>query len=168
MDATIRAAVVDDAAALIAYLTRLGIERPLTLSAIAPPPTLAAERAWIADHQRPNSRLLVAAIGDTVVGVANATGGQRWSDQHVATVGLSVDLAWRGAGLGGRLLAALVAWAETAPLRRLQLEVLANNPRAIGLYERHGFRHEGARRGAACIDGVDIDVLLMARRRPRV
>jgi putative acetyltransferase len=47
-------------------------------------------------------------------------------------------------------------------ITRLELQVFANNARAIALYERMGFQVEGRRRMAVMVDGVAIDVLMMA------
>jgi putative acetyltransferase len=50
-----------------------------------------------------------------------------------------VDPARRGTGLGGALLAAIVARARAAGLPSLMLECGISQPEAIGLYERDGF-----------------------------
>jgi ribosomal protein S18 acetylase RimI-like enzyme len=48
--------------------------------------------------------------------------------------------AWRGRGAGRSLLAALARWAEERGARRLYLQVERDNPAALGLYARAGFR----------------------------
>lgn len=52
--------------------------------------------------------------------------------------------AARGRGLGARLLAAAEAAARARGCRALRLEVRVDNPAAIGLYERAGYRRIGA------------------------
>ena len=59
------------------------------------------------------------------------------------------------------------AWALTygfdeLHLHRIQLEVLATNDRAIRVYERLGFLHEGRKRHAQFKAGRYVDVLVMA------
>ena len=49
---------------------------------------------------------------------------------------------------------------------RIELTVFADNTRAIALYERFGFEHEGRQRGYALRHGVYSDVLAMARLHP--
>jgi len=44
----------------------------------------------------------------------------------------------------------------------MELTVMAHNHRAIALYERMGFVHEGRRVGCLLIDGVFLDELYMA------
>jgi len=47
-------------------------------------------------------------------------------------------------------------------LHRVSLEVFAFNARAIHVYEKVGFRHEGRMRDALWWDGAPHDTLLMA------
>src|SRR4051812_49170785 len=46
-------------------------------------------------------------------------------------------------------------------LRRLELIVFADNPRAIGLYEKLGFEHEGVMREFGFKRGQYLDAILM-------
>ncbi|MEU9158824.1 GNAT family N-acetyltransferase [Streptomyces sp. NPDC048424] len=54
--------------------------------------------------------------------------------------GIAVDRAERGRGIGGLLLREVEAIAVEQGCRRIRLDVVAENPRARALYERHGFR----------------------------
>ena len=47
-------------------------------------------------------------------------------------------------------------------VHRIELEVFAFNPRAIAVYEKLGFVHEGVRRHALLWDGEWIDALVMS------
>lgn len=58
---------------------------------------------------------------------------------------IAVDPAHRRSGIGGALLRGLIADCEGRGVRRLHLEVRANNP-AIALYAAHGFVPVGTRR----------------------
>jgi RimJ/RimL family protein N-acetyltransferase len=68
------------------------------------------------------------------LGALGIRGERGW----VGGFGLAPD--WRGRGLSGRLIAALLDRARGAGLRRVQLEVVTTNERAIRTYERAGFR----------------------------
>ncbi|MFD4871031.1 GNAT family N-acetyltransferase [Streptomyces sp. NPDC058412] len=54
--------------------------------------------------------------------------------------GIAVDRAERSRGIGGLLLREVEAIAVEQGCRRIRLDVVAENPRARALYERHGFR----------------------------
>ena len=110
--------------------------------------------------------ILVAVRHGEVVGVADlevGTGRRR----HAGEIGVGVATAHQGKGVGTALLEALLELAdEWLGLRRVQLHVLAGNPRARGLYERHGFELEGELRAYLISQGRLADAWLMARIRP--
>ncbi len=54
--------------------------------------------------------------------------------------GIAVDPAERSRGIGGLLLTEIEAIAVEQRCRRIRLDVVAENPRARELYEKHGFR----------------------------
>ena len=64
------------------------------------------------------------------------------------------------------LLGVALSWADGVGLERLELNVLADNHRAVKLYESVGFVLEGTRRGAFRFeDGRVVDDHMMARCR---
>jgi [ribosomal protein S18]-alanine N-acetyltransferase len=64
-----------------------------------------------------------------------------------------------GQGIGSALLTALVAEAACRAAAEVFLEVRADNPRAQGLYRRHGFTAVGRRRGYYQPSGMDAIVM---------
>ncbi len=60
-------------------------------------------------------------------------------------VGMWVDPAQRGTGLGQALVQAVIEWAAAQGVGRVELDVVETNQHAIALYERCGFRPTGAR-----------------------
>jgi RimJ/RimL family protein N-acetyltransferase len=70
--------------------------------------------------------------------------------------------AERGKGLGGEAIALLLEYAfTTLGLNRVELEVAADNLRAVRCYERAGFRPEGVKREAFMVDGEYVDLAVM-------
>jgi RimJ/RimL family protein N-acetyltransferase len=66
-------------------------------------------------------------------------------------------------GLGTEAATLLLAHAfESVGLHRVELEVLAFNPRARHVYERLGFVHEGTKRESLLLDGEYVDAHTMA------
>jgi RimJ/RimL family protein N-acetyltransferase len=82
--------------------------------------------------------------------------------RHVGYLVLGVDANQTGRGLGGALLAEAVAEARRRGLRRLELTVMTDNLRALGLYLRAGFAVEGLRRQSVMRDGELVDEYYMA------
>jgi len=158
----IREVTLDDAEVLRDYATRLFAE---DLPGVwrRPVPTIAEELEFIAGYTASNSTLIVAEHAEAVVGLAGLLGGTLEQQSHVASLAVSVDREWRGRGIGTRLIEHLIAWAPKHGVTRLEVEALEINPRAIALYERLGFEHEGIRRSAAAIDGRYVDMICLAR-----
>ncbi|MFM2066499.1 MAG: hypothetical protein RLZZ584_1408 [Pseudomonadota bacterium] len=87
--------------------------------------------------------------------------------RHVMSLGICVHPDGQGKGLGWALLAALLDYADRwAGVLRIELQVYADNQRAIRLYESLGFVVEGRLRGASLRDSVYADTLMMARWHP--
>jgi ribosomal protein S18 acetylase RimI-like enzyme len=77
----------------------------------------------------------VAVQQDNPIGFALA---RRWEDDTVYVPLLAVHPDAAGKGLGGRLLQAVFAAAAAAGQRQVRLNVAADNPSAVRLYERVG------------------------------
>lgn len=65
---------------------------------------------------------------------------------HVVSVGLAIDRPWWGRGIGRRTLAFARRMARAEGFRRFEIDVIADNRRAVRLYRRFGFVAEGRRR----------------------
>jgi putative acetyltransferase len=113
----------------------------------------------------PDDHSFLAVLDGLVVGMAGLHVG-RGKGRHAASLGLSVDDAFHGRGIGRKLMEAMLDVADNyLGLNRVELEVMADNPRAIRLYERLGFEREGCKRKAVFRGGEFVDVLVMARLR---
>jgi len=163
---TIRRATTKDAAA---YARIMG--DPEVLANLMQLP-YTSEELWqqrLADNNTPGKHDLsiVAERGGEVVGSAGLHPVERLRRRHCAMLGISVASAAQGQGVGHALMKALCDYADGwAQILRIELTVFADNERAIRLYERCGFVHEGRHRGYALRAGAYIDVLSMARFHP--
>lgn len=116
------------------------------------------------DAGEPNNRALVAVVGDRVVGNIGLHREPWHRRGHTASIGMAVHDAYAGRGVGTALMGAVVDLAERWwNIKRLELNVYADNSRAIALYERFGFEREGLHRAYAWRDGAYVDSLSMAR-----
>lgn len=114
----------------------------------------------------PNVHMLLACAGDDVVGQLGLHATARPRRSHVGEIGMGVRDDWQGRGVGSALLQAAIELADRwLQLRRLELQVYADNVAGIRLYTRHGFIEEGRHRDYAFRDGVYVDALSMARLR---
>lgn len=109
---------------------------------------------------------VVGVLADVAIAWGSLTVGEG-RRRHSAGLGLSVHDEHWGRGIGRTVLAALLELADGwLGLARVELDVLADNPRAIALYEGSGFEREGLARRAYIAPGGPTDAVLMARLRP--
>lgn len=157
----IRHVRAEDAAALQALYAQPHAYRD-TLQLPWPSEQLWQQKVLPAEH----SYSLVACREERIVGQISLkvmTGARR---RHVATIGMAVDCQSLRQGVGDALLVAALELAERwIAVRRVELEVFADNAAAIALYRKHGFEEEGLCKEYAFRDGTYADVLLMARVR---
>jgi len=90
---------------------------------------------------------IVAAIGDTVVGLATMHSRVvLHSAEPVAQLtALVVPRAMRGRGIGRALVAATEAWARERGAKRIVVTTALHREEAPRFYERLGFTHTGRR-----------------------
>lgn len=106
---------------------------------------------------------MLAETEEELVGFALA--GRQFGRRHAHVLYIVVGVLqrWTGRGVGNRLMRAIEHWALDHDFHRLELMVHVRNARAIALYERLGYHHEGVRRHASKIDGEYVDLLYMAK-----
>lgn len=115
----------------------------------------------------PNAHVLLACVGVEVVGQLGLYAASHPRRRHVGDIGMGVRDDWQGRGVGTALLGAAIDLADRwLQLRRLELQVYADNTAGIPLYARHGFIEEGRHREFAFRDGAFVDALSLARLRP--
>jgi L-phenylalanine/L-methionine N-acetyltransferase len=166
---TIRAAEPADAAAVSALIGREGVFEGTSQLPLMP----VASRIERFSKPDPAGLLIVACVQENqverIIGMLGLHGVQPGLRRaHVRGLGIAIDSAWQGQGVGDRLMTAALHWADQwAGVLRIELTVFADNQRAIKLYERHGFLTEGLLRSHMLRDGVFADTYLMSRLHPK-
>ena len=118
--------------------------------------------AFLADARARGMLQQVAVVGDEVIGWCDVIRKPYPGFEHSGTLGMGLLPAYRGRGLGARLLDATLDGVAVLGITRVELEVFSSNTRAIALYEKHGFAHEGVKRGGRVLDGRTEDLVCMA------
>ena len=87
---------------------------------------------------------LVAEVDGIIVGTAGVDLLQNVEKvRHRAHFGISIDRGWWGLGIGTALTEACIECARSAGYIQLELEVVADNERALALYRHTGFIEYG-------------------------
>lgn len=167
VQATIDVATALDAGELVALdlaLARDGRGMVITAEQVRAVPAEAERLAAITAAAATGSVCLIARVAGVTAGAAELRVLTPRRCAHVGLLSIGIHPDWKGQGLGRRLMVALIDHAAAHGLRRLELCVRADNPRAIALYESLGFTVEGVRRRFIALDdGSYVDDLLMAR-----
>ncbi|MBZ0300292.1 MAG: GNAT family N-acetyltransferase, partial [Anaerolineae bacterium] len=164
-DFLVREARPEDAAGIIAHVKRVADEpnNGLGMSSAADFRFTEAEEIEFIQKaaQADNALMLVAEADGKIIGMAHCGSGER-GYAHTASLGITVDRAWRDKGVGTALLEFMIDWCRESPgVHRLELWVFPDNPRALHVYEKLGFQHEGNRRSSYLKDGTFKDLILM-------
>jgi L-amino acid N-acyltransferase YncA len=119
---------------------------------------------WDAGHL-PGARIVARSDEGDVLGWAalSAVSG-RCVYAGVAEVSIYVAGRSRGHGVGGGLMARLIAESEAEGIWTLQAGIFPENRASIALHERAGFRIVGQRERLGQMNGRWRDVVLMERR----
>lgn len=111
--------------------------------------TVAEASTWPAarwEAQVLERATFVAVVDGRDMGVAGGAAHERTDVREL--VGMWVDPAARGRGIGAQLIDSVATWAKESGASVLVLDVVEENAPAIALYERAGFlRFDGAAMG---------------------
>ncbi|WP_161964115.1 GNAT family N-acetyltransferase [Chitinophaga flava] len=110
--------------------------------------------------------MLLAVVEDKVVGSITINHSGYHKKGHTAEMGIAVEHAWSGLGIGRRLMTAMLRWAEQhKKIQLLYLQVFATNDRAMHLYRNFGFQECGRLpNGIELRDGQYVDLVTMYRQ----
>ncbi|MCL6523742.1 MAG: GNAT family N-acetyltransferase [Thermoflavifilum sp.] len=143
----IREPVPDDAAALLSYFQQAvrDTEFLMTTPTEASQHTLRSEQDFIRSFRNhPHNLYLVAVVQDQIVGTLSVTQGNRSKIEHTAEFGIAVIREYWNMGIGRRLMTQMFRWLSHHPqIQLLYCKVMANNEKAIHLYQSFGFMEEG-------------------------
>lgn len=94
----------------------------------------------------PKSIMICAEIGGKIAANAGLNRVAPFRKyQHRAEFGISVKQKYWHMGIGESILTEIIKSAEKADYEQIELEVVADNERAIGLYRKFGFEIYGTR-----------------------
>ncbi len=109
--------------------------------------TVEREAACIRSMEsNPNLQWYVAEYQGKLVGNCSAlvpSSGERF--RHRAGVAFALLKEYWGLGIGGKMMESCLAWCREHGAEQVELEVVAGNERALGMYRSFGFEETGLR-----------------------
>jgi ribosomal protein S18 acetylase RimI-like enzyme len=161
---TIRTADASDAVGLVAAIDEVAHEGRFFLrNRFGQDPEV--EAAFIELTTNRGGTVLVAEAEGQIVGWLTLQRDRAPFRRHVCILGMGIRKAFRGQGIGRRLLDEGLRFARASDeIERVELTVRATNLAAIALYQTAGFRYEGRRmRAVRDSAGRYDDEILMAQ-----
>lgn len=135
---------------------------------VASPKLAHGLKDWLADDRSSKNSFVFAVRlleNRQLVGLVELE-GILWQHQ-VAWLSMAIGPAHQSQGYGSEALQLILEYGfQELNLHRVQLTVFSYNARAIALYERTGFQHEGTSREFLLRDGLRHDMLLYGILRP--
>jgi len=107
--------------------------------------------------------LIVAQADGKVVGMGHLTKGKWEKNRHVGFLGMVILKEFREIGIGTAMMDYMMRYARQERLEKISLNVFSTNERAIHLYQKFGFKLEGAIKRQYKIEGKYVDELFMRK-----
>lgn len=166
--ATIRSIFPEEAQKVIEVFSNVsGQTKYLLTTKYDKMPTLDGETAYLSMMQDSKTNVQLGAyVNNELVGLGDIhiMNNNRIRVMHRCGMGISLDQSVWGLGLGSRMMEALIDCAQRVGFEQIELEVLAENEKAVNLYKKYGFEIYGTRPNAMKDpDGTYFDEHLMVK-----
>lgn len=117
-----------------------------------------------ADTENKRNLFLVAVVNDRIVGFSRCEGNVLKRFAHKVEIGVAVLKDYWCYGIGKNLLKESISWADSNGIKKITLNVLETNEKAISLYEKFGFKTEGILKNDKVLsDGQYYNTVVMGR-----
>lgn len=162
---TLRLAEPDDSAEIISSVRSSSPERSYVLMEQYGN-NVESEKKFISNLGRDNNLLLVALADGVIIGslaALQATGRFGNDSSHILNIGLHLKEAYRGLGVGSRMLEYAVQWAGERGFKKLAAKIFTTNNRSLHMFSKAGFTQECIKKKQICVGNEYIDEVCMAR-----
>ena len=165
LEITIRPAEADDSCAILNTVRSNAMERSYVLMEQYGKDD-EAEREYITGLDHAKNLLIVALAEKDIVGclaALQADSGMRPETRHILHVGLHIREAFRGIGIGPRLLDYSIEWATETGFKKLEANIFTTNKRSLSMFQKAGFVEEGVRQNRIRMGRDFINEVLMGK-----
>jgi RimJ/RimL family protein N-acetyltransferase len=95
------------------------------------------------DNESDRNLFLVAEVKGKIVGFTRLEGNKLSRFSHKAEFGICILKEYWGYGIGKVLIKNVLKWADTTGIKKISLNVVQINTKAVELYKSYGFVEEG-------------------------
>lgn len=126
--------------------------------------TFGFEKLIKTDTESKCNLFLVGVVNNRIVAFSRCEGNPLKRFSHKVEFGVCVLKDYWGFKIGTNLLKESIAWADANGLKKITLNVLETNQKAINLYKKYGFRTEGILQNDKILsDGEFYNTVVMGR-----
>ena len=127
--------------------------------------TVEQEAAFLQNILNSDLNMMIACeIDGKIAGNCQIMFHGRLKTRHRAGVAIALIRKYWGLGIGSAMFEEMIAAAKAKGIIQMELEVIEGNERAMGLYEKYGFRIAGERPNAIRLkDGTMLKEFLMVK-----
>ncbi|UNP78863.1 GNAT family N-acetyltransferase [Bacillus nitratireducens] len=116
------------------------------------------------DSEEMKNLFLVAEVHNRIVGFSRCEGSNLKRLSHKVEFGVCILREFWGYGMGKSLLQQSIQWADENEVKKIALQVLETNEKAIQLYKKLGFEVEGVLKNDKRLsDGKYYNTVVMGR-----
>ncbi|VVB52431.1 Acetyltransferase (GNAT) family protein [uncultured archaeon] len=159
MEAAFRPVEEKDLVEINRIVNDFEVARYLTL---IPPVSLEETRQHFAENKKLGNPWYTILVDGKIAG-SFILRRQKGNNSHVAVFGINIDKPYWGHGVGAQALAYAEEEGRKIGVKKLELEVVQENERAVSLYEKDGFTIEGCKRKHTFVDEDYKDTLIMGK-----
>ncbi len=144
MEITLRPASPDDSTGIIKTLKSPAPERSYVLTEQVGN-SVQSERTYLTSLNTEKNLLLVATADSEVIGTLaalQANEGRRPESSNAAHIGLHIREAYRGLGIGSRMLEYSIEWAHEHGFKMLDACIFTANMVSLNVFKKAGFTEE--------------------------
>jgi RimJ/RimL family protein N-acetyltransferase len=161
----IRYPVERDVVAMHQYINTLHAEDTYLTMLGGQPITFSQEKQFVENVLKAiksdAARVFLITVEGKIIGVCDVWKEREPRLRHVGVLGIALLPEYREEGIGTQLMKFLISQGKDMGLRMIRLTCFANNPRALHLYEKLGFRKVGVLPGAILYQKRYIDQVIM-------
>ncbi len=110
-----------------------------------------------------NQIILVAESNNRLAGFLMTMDGEYRRNRHAVHVVIGILQEYPSQGIGTRFFTEIDGWAKRQSIHRLELTVMTQNTKVLGLYKKMGFEIEGTKKDSLVVNGKYVNEYYMAR-----
>jgi len=143
--AILRKATKEDAEKMLKYMDTIASESDfLTFEQGELKLTVKKQQAIIENNCMDSKLFIIVIVEDKIVGNLSFSSGHRIRSRHAGEFGITVLKEYWNNGVASEMIDFMIDWAKkNKVIRKINLRVRTDNPKAIHLYAKFGFKCEG-------------------------